>query len=90
VPFFREPNPNQDTNNMKSEFQPAIHVRRDGTPHFRTEQMYAAARAYRAAGLSFIPVAPSGHKTPYFELLPRVRDPRTCRPRGIAGANTEQ
>ena len=38
-------------------------------------------RAYQAAGLSFIPISPTRNKTPYFELLPRVRDPHTHRTR---------
>ena len=36
------------------------------------QQIYRAARAYRAAGLSFIPISANGSKQPAFELLPLV------------------
>lgn len=51
--------------------------RNDGQPHFRTANLYAAAKAYRLAGLSFIPIGTDGRKMPAFAHLPEVINPET-------------
>jgi hypothetical protein len=49
---------------------PPPSLRSDGTPHFTPDTIMQAARAYRQAGLSLIPIAGNGKKEPAFDLLP--------------------
>jgi hypothetical protein len=66
-------------NNSRKSATPPVPRRRE--QHFQPAEIYEAALAYRAAGFSFIPVAPTSAKVPYFKLLPRVRDPQSGRRR---------
>jgi hypothetical protein len=48
--------------------------RADGKCHYRPDNIYAAALAYRRAGLSFMPIAQNGTKMPAFDMLPWLPD----------------